>query len=473
MDAHVESKVKALKFEKLGQTVVQQVDKVSLEPLPTSSHQQDIVTAASLKGLCKDCLLYFTELASSLADATLQNAINIGYDRDCSISLVNEERTRFEVWTASVWEPPSLIFDAEDEKLPSTHDVARRAKRILRDLYDSLHKASLIVSGLEANEIWLTDDVSDSDGGFTDSCKIPDHQRTSELEELLASISESNSRLVKLSLVLRKAVRPDDYAKASFRHKFDPTLDIEFVKSKFKGALNSSDWLLERLGRAVTERREYLKSYETNLMELGPQTSKSYDASPSGAIAPPKQTFQEPFNRLPELHIELRTPFQCPFCRQTIVMNGWAEWRKHTYADLKAYVCTFEECDMRLFSDPDEWFEHELKTHRREWVCFLCQTCTSTKAAFEWHLQSTHNLTNVAEIEALLLQSEEPVDEFPPGSCLLCDEWSRGISTKHARWGSIDDFQRHLGDHLESLALQALVRNANIKVKKLEQLQKS
>ncbi len=113
--------------------------------------------------------------------------------------------------------------------------------------------------------------------------------------------------------------------------------------------------------------------------------------------------------------------------------------------------------------------------HRREWTCPTCSQLFSMKSAFKAHL-STHNPSLVgSELEALILQSEEPMDQFPTTACSLCDEWEEQLKDPRqnekraflndgkevAPYGTKAQFRRHLGRHMEQLALFALPRNVD------------
>ena len=96
-----------------------------------------------ISALCKDCTLYFTELDCSLEDTSSEDAFKIGYDRESSISTIKEERTRFRVWTSTEWELTSLMLREQGDLGVQVSEVAQRARRILQDLYESLHKGQL------------------------------------------------------------------------------------------------------------------------------------------------------------------------------------------------------------------------------------------------------------------------------------------------------------------------------------------
>jgi hypothetical protein len=75
-----------------------------------------------------------------------------------------------------------------------------------------------------------------------------------------------------------------------------------------------------------------------------------------------------------------------------------------------------------------------------------------------------------SQLEALVLQCEEPVDKIPASGCLLCDEWESNLLDPKQNskrlflndgeivepCGTLVQFRRHLGGHMQQLALFAL-----------------
>jgi hypothetical protein len=148
--------------------------------------------------------------------------------------------------------------------------------------------------------------------------------------------------------------------------------------------------------------------------------------------------------------------------------------RKHVFRDLKPYVCTFRSCEILMFPSRNEWFSHELQYHRREWVCQFCQHPPfETTSAISRHIESIHSaIFSVSSLKSLIQQSEEPVDKILASACPLCDDWEADLERKRGALDSIllssDEsknqkifgktklFRRHLGRHMEQLALFAL-----------------
>ncbi|XMA12032.1 hypothetical protein WAI453_004823 [Rhynchosporium graminicola] len=180
---------------------------------------------------------------------------------------------------------------------------------------------------------------------------------------------------------------------------------------------------------------------------------------------PPSEAFEGvPF--------EFGHPFQCPYCWTEQTVKGRNAWKKHVFRDLRPYVCTFKECNLRMFRSRNEWFAHELQAHRREWTCATCSKLCSSKSNFKSHILSHNSNFAGSELDAVILQSEEPMDRFPASACSFCNEWevqitdSRQIEKRTflndgkdvTPYGTKTQLRRHLGRHMEQLALFALPR---------------
>lgn len=115
-----------------------------------------------------------------------------------------------------------------------------------------------------------------------------------------------------------------------------------------------------------------------------------------------------------------------------------------------------------MFRSRNEWFARELQSHRREWGCPSCLETFTDKTKFSVHLLNVHpSVVAGSQIDAIILQSEEPVDKIPASDCLLCDEWesnlldpkqdskrlflNKGETVEPC--GTLGQFRRHLGRH--------------------------
>ena len=140
--------------------------------------------------------------------------------------------------------------------------------------------------------------------------------------------------------------------------------------------------------------------------------------------------------------------------------------RKHAFADLRPYVCTFEECDLRVFADRHTWFDHELECHRLEWCCRFCSRPSFvSETELSTHMRHRHaQFSSPTQLPALIKASRQSVDRIPAKACPLC-HWDATLRdlNKHAPADEIlvvtlEQFRKHLGGHMEQLALFALPR---------------
>jgi hypothetical protein len=96
-----------------------------------------------------------------------------------------------------------------------------------------------------------------------------------ELDEILQSLADSISSLFKISLLIRSATPRDRYAKAatSAKQPFDNTFDISHVGHKHtKLEIKENQWLRNRLGQAITQRRQFLKYCREHHDKLGAES---------------------------------------------------------------------------------------------------------------------------------------------------------------------------------------------------------
>lgn len=85
---------------------------------------------------------------------------------------------------------------------------------------------------------------------------------TSEISEVFDTIKDTITSLMKVSIVVRNATPRDRYIKAelAIKNSFLESFDIAHVGHKFpKVNIDTQTWLKERLGKAITQRQQYLK----------------------------------------------------------------------------------------------------------------------------------------------------------------------------------------------------------------------
>ncbi|KAK4560770.1 hypothetical protein LTR86_005349 [Recurvomyces mirabilis] len=387
------------------------------------------------------------------------------------------------------------------------------------------------------NRAHLEDEEADTDDAADNQVNGSGSQ--TELQELVATIPDLISGLLRTSILIRKGTMRDRYVKAAAA-RYDPfmlDLDIMHVREKF-AKIGKASWLYKRLGNAITQRRQYLRyqrDHGNRIASIDEHATRSgaplviaveHAGTPMSAaqtLVPPltlrtrptltptkasttievstvdinafgadlDQEYDDDRSQatsfaseadVPEVAQSLRvcdlhdvakgkTQFECPYCRGIVQSTKQKSWRKHVYRDLRAYVCTFEACDVGLFEDIDAWFDHEMSTHRRQWICISCpDRVFPTPDRLQEHLRRQHNETDresVATTKAALDASSRPVSEIAASSCPLCDELDKVSREQASRIAApipeqnavmllLSRFKRHLGRHQEELALFAI-----------------
>ncbi|OBT70030.1 hypothetical protein VE03_00659 [Pseudogymnoascus sp. 23342-1-I1] len=389
---------------------------------------------------------------------------------------MQDSRVKFKAWGTSIaafrqWHFPTSL----DFRLRDAHEIRSRLLEILEYLLEYLNDASEIILGNEPNQAGSDDMSTDSDSENeleenASGDALNPAQVTSYLQELCMAICSSNGSLMKLSMLIRESSNRDDYFKAASRYStWEPSPFISHVRERYGSAKGNSGWLVERLGKAIMRRRQFLTYREEHhgkltgnwgedldevIEEKGPDSLKlaktvastrattfivdgnapkndvidpagsfgsqtSYEATEfeGDGTAPTKLTVPPPPKwAFPNVPFEYGEPFQCPYCYTEQEVKSKAAWKKHIFRDLKPYM-----------------------------------------------------LEN-SQLKALLLQSEEPVDKIRPNACPLCDEWESDLNhlNQDAKrlhlnegkvmepYGTLKQFRRHLGRHMEQLALFAL-----------------
>jgi len=125
------------------------------------------------------------------------------------------------------------------------------------------------------------------------------------------------------------------------------------------------------------------------------------------------------------------------------------------FADLRPYICTFPGCtdDLVQFTKRSLWADHEFKEHRtkKTWVCQECQVEFSNPQFWEQHIQRLHGASYPGSKRRIAISTVYRQREISAEheKCFLCDT----IPGKSRR-----AFVKHVGQHMEEIALVALPR---------------
>ena len=140
-------------FEQQGSTADGQPDEGSIPlnpvreqqvPLPEASDRvatkpHSLNELPTISTLCSDCLRRFQHLCDELSACTVEKGSQYGFDRDLSLGLMHDARSRFKAWAMSIAAlHPSHFQSSLDFRLKGAAEIRQRVVKILNDLEESL-----------------------------------------------------------------------------------------------------------------------------------------------------------------------------------------------------------------------------------------------------------------------------------------------------------------------------------------------
>jgi len=252
---------------------------------------------------CSHIVSAFNQLISKLAEPTCNTP-------DLASTDIQDQQGRFHVWAGNIGalqSPGSLA--SLDSRLKDAPQIRAQILKILARLIQSIKKgkypstlkrielmapATLITSGELPNKVYTLDvdelEISDSEeDGLSpvsddDTSVSPTASQISEIAELQRAINDTITNLFKLSIAIRKPTPRGRYAASKSLPPFDASYDIAHVQHKFS-LISEQIWLAERLGKAITRRREYFRYRRVHRTKLGHQASQPEEEKEEGRVA--------------------------------------------------------------------------------------------------------------------------------------------------------------------------------------------
>ncbi|RTE73517.1 hypothetical protein BHE90_012056 [Fusarium euwallaceae] len=422
------------------------------------------------------------------------------------LSTFENEITRFKMWAGNLAAhqsgPASL-----DHRLREAPHVKEQVVYLLCDISESLKDVVALI--LHENSPKGTKDIQDeppplqesagqdSEDDFTDSDLDDDEDVSLEtrLSSLCADISEATDCLLRLSVAIANPAPHERFRKLGAGPSEDVSFyeahDIRYVRDKFPKADKA---LPDVLGKFITRRRQFFKYREahhaklaagldqeaqkdTTRTEIVPKTVASSlpehfkgtavideDNRSDTAISETSYAtsagflMQEDGQMKPAPPLKVPPPppeaekgaFECPFCYRMISASTRRAWKRHVFGDLRPYTCLFSRCTESNtdFDRRHRWQLHVAQYHWRTWSCpFKCKDMFPSSLELEDHIRQQHlpNANN-EHLNTVVARGEVPVPYDVSKECPLCRHIVSGLNA----------YVRHVGRHLEQLALFAL-----------------
>ncbi|KAK4892803.1 hypothetical protein LTR27_008717 [Elasticomyces elasticus] len=198
-----------------------------------------------------------------------------------------DNSSRFNIWVGNIGARyPAADPRSADHRLRDAPRPASRILDILRDLCETNHELLNILLGhrQDASNVDVEDAEDDSDHDEAFDLEVVENP-ISEAHELCLTVADSITSLMKVSVLIRKATPRDKYAKAAAKKAMPEwTLsDRSHVGDKFPKAKDQR-WLVERLGDAITARRQFLRYSQEHHERLAGETGGKHDVSGRSAL---------------------------------------------------------------------------------------------------------------------------------------------------------------------------------------------
>ncbi|KAJ4369653.1 hypothetical protein N0V83_005415 [Neocucurbitaria cava] len=367
-------------------------------------------------------------------------------------TTVHDELSRFKLWAGNISAHRkgrrSLEYRLRDAAhlRSETHNLLAALSKALGD-GKCFSKTALAI--IRKDKVpW--DELSDSDSELSDSDDSNnDLEGSTELKQLLVSVKTLITSLFRLSMAIRDPA-PNSQSKSTITidKTFYEQHDIQHVREKFQGV---PDYLTERLGRAISGRRQYLTYREEHHQKL------TKDIEKIGFEKPTTEFTTNSTEATPLPGIERSNSINVldegdDAASQTSYATSVNATIRVPPLPKEARNKEFFECPLsdRLYDSRKSWFAHELEAHRTMWQCVEgCEMTFRAEADFKDHVRSKHeDLSSPSVLSALQRTSSKAASRNEQVGCALCRKSM-----------SLRALQRHLGNHQQQLALFALPPN--------------
>ena len=378
--------------------------------------------STSIPALFNSCSNALKSICSRLERSNTSNTESL------QLSRWQDELGRLRLWAANIGAHQTKQSSLEFRLKDSSH-IRGQVTNLLLDLGQTFQEVEHVLDSLGNGHPCQTeaDDSSDDD-----------YDTGEEMTQLHSNIVTAINCLFQMSMLVRKPARHDFYILPQSREvsAFKP-FDQAHVREKFPEADQD---LVERLGLAITLRRQYLRYRERHHAKL----SQGLDIGTEGSAAPTVMLSDTVVTGVELWHTDSQdkkpasvtsqtsyapsmlaggalvipsppkessggAPFECPYCFVMISVDGTPAWHKHVFQDLQPYVCTVAACSTphTLFSTRHEWVQHMKEAHPHDWtggedraravidesdnssfraVCPLCRSSSKSERHFVRHL---------------------------------------------------------------------------------------
>jgi hypothetical protein len=324
-------------------------------------------------------------------------------------SLWEDELGRLRVWAANIGAHQAGLSSL-DYRLRDASHIKAQIVRLLEGLARKFRHLEEVLDE-DPDELDELDEEADLDhGGVT------------EIQQIYKALTENINLLFRMSMLIR---RPAHHDRLLGTRREDAVIyepfDRQHVVEKFP---RTNTEIANRLGAAISRRRAYLRYRDRHHAKLGKGITEIEDDNASTELSETIATeFKEPNFNLDRMETESSysqtsyaptllegrstmtvpsppkgsangQPFECPYCFFITTVKDSRSWARHVFKDIMPYVCIFTDCSIpnQLYDSRRDWYRHLANNHHG-WVkddaqaeCPLCQEINLPAPKLERHL---------------------------------------------------------------------------------------
>ncbi|KAJ5420286.1 hypothetical protein N7465_002805 [Penicillium sp. CMV-2018d] len=380
-----------------------------------------------------ECLKEFTELTNS--GALTQ------YNNEVSKHRWLDELGRLRIWAGNIGAhqtgQSSLDYRLRDAShlKNETVKLLQRLLRLLRDLAEVMKDEDQIED--ENDELFFEDS----------ELEVEEDNDMTDIQMLFQSLRNTINLLFQISMSIRRPADHDRLLGVKIKDEsyFEPWAQ-QHISHKFPNAAGS---IIPRLSAAMARQKAVLKYFERHRAKLGRGLSDDGDIgtqlsetvatemvlaedhlqfletnSNSGisqtSYAPSIFTSNESLSvPNPPKESADENPFECPYCCLVIKIKGKKDWARHVFRDLMPYVCISAECSTpsKLYESRRKWYDHMRQSHstlanlQSGSRCPLCLVSLHPPLTFDRHVG--HHMEQLA---LFVLPRPTPSEEDASGT---------------------------------------------------------
>ncbi|OOQ90846.1 hypothetical protein PEBR_02856 [Penicillium brasilianum] len=376
---------------------------------------------ATVSELLQSCLAQLTSLISS----TLSE-----HTEEVTLQEWSDELGRLRVWAANIGAHHTRQSSL-DYRLRDASHIKNQVLRLLERVRELLTDLTEVLDEEKDDESQNT--VFEGLGDISEDGDSP-----SEIQQIHQGLVETITQLYQMSMIIRQPAQHDRLVGTD---KLDAEPFQFWAKQHISNKYPDADELVvNRISSAMARQRAILKYRERHHLKTsqgincegdgkstvlsetvatdiipGQSSDIASEAGGSetsyGSVLLKGTGIEAP--RIPPIpqNGAQQRPFECPYCFYIIVVRDTIAWARHIFRDLMPYVCIFPGCPTpnKLYEGRRKWYQHIRQAHPSVSVT-----------------DSVHD-------------------------CSICKKTSLSTTT----------FQRHVGQHLEELALFSLPRTGS------------